>query len=126
MNNPLTGIPAPTLSQQVAQIEWQRDQLNHIVGELVATCLLNLERGGLKCDDPNFRKFVEARSNLRSQVMTSEAAGCQTNAGLSVADSVQTGIGGVTAGETAVCYHASTRTEQGALVCNVCGETLAP
>lgn len=32
---------------------------------------------------------------------TSPSPGCQTNAGLSVADSVQRGIGGVTAGETA-------------------------
>lgn len=65
----LAGIPAPTLAQQVAQLEYQRDQLNQLLGELIATCLVNLHSGSIKCDDSAFRQYVEVRSNLRKQLM---------------------------------------------------------
>lgn len=65
----LAGIPAPTLAQQVAQLEYQRDQLNQLLGELIATCLVNLHSGAIKCDDPKFRKYIEARSSLRMQLL---------------------------------------------------------
>lgn len=65
----LAGIPAPTLAQQVAQLEYQRDQLNQLLGELIATCLVNLHSGSIKCDDPMFRQYVEARSSLRMQLL---------------------------------------------------------
>lgn len=69
MSKQLNGIPSPTISQQVAQLEYQRNKLNEMLGELVATCLVNLEQGSLKCDDPTFRQFVESRSNIRMQIM---------------------------------------------------------
>lgn len=74
MSGELAGIPAPTLSQQVAQLEWQRDQLNHIAGELIATCLVNLDRGNIVVPDEEFRRFVEARASLRAQVIGEGAA----------------------------------------------------
>lgn len=68
-NSSLAGIGTPTPSQQVAQLEYKCAQLNEMLGELVATIIVNLERGSLQCQDPSFREFVLVRSNIRAQLM---------------------------------------------------------
>lgn len=65
----LNGIPESTLSQQVAVLEYRCAQLNQMLGEVIATCLVNLESRALKCDDPIFRKYIESRSSFRVQLM---------------------------------------------------------
>lgn len=70
----LGGIPELTLSQRVARLEYQCHELNHVLGEVLATCLINLESGALKCTGPAFRQYLESRSAFRVQLMDSCAA----------------------------------------------------
>lgn len=57
------------LAEQVKDVISQRDRLNDIAGEVIATCLINLDRGAVKCSDPDFRKFLEIRSEMRREIM---------------------------------------------------------
>lgn len=58
----------PTVAQRVARLEYQCHELNRMLGEVVATCLVNLDSGALKCADPMFRQYLESRSTLRVQL----------------------------------------------------------
>ena len=69
--------PKLTLSSQVERLEFQAAQLNEILGEVIATVFVNLNRGNIRCcsdeADKNLRAYMDSRSKWREQLMCSNA-----------------------------------------------------
>lgn len=67
--------PKLTLAAQVERLEFQAAQLNEMLGETIATVLVNLDRGNIRtCDqeaEKNLRAFLVSRSKWREQLMCS-------------------------------------------------------
>lgn len=67
----------PTLAAQVERIEFQASELNRMLGETIATVLVNLERGHIRTCSPeaekNLRAFLESRSKWREELTGSNS-----------------------------------------------------
>lgn len=67
--------PKLTLAEQVERLESRAEKLNEALGETIATVLLSLETGYIRASDQqaekNLRAFLENRSELREQLMSS-------------------------------------------------------
>src|SRR5512144_107245 len=92
MNKPKTQpepLPQATGSaREACEITCPRCEMSGTAYILPPGCFVECKRCGHIMHDPGRDRLLQSR-------------GCHTNAGVSVADSVQTGTGGVTAGETA-------------------------
>jgi hypothetical protein len=76
----VAGLAAPEhsssklkLAAQVERLEFQAEQLNEMLGETIATVLMNLEKGYLCTSSSKaekiLRAFLDSRSKRREQLM---------------------------------------------------------
>ncbi len=67
--------PKVTLAAQVECLEFKATQLNEMLGETIATVLVNLEKGNICTSsseaEKNLRAFLDSRSKWREQLMCS-------------------------------------------------------
>lgn len=78
MSNKLSGIMVLTLSESVALLEYQNKELNAMLGELVATLIINCGRG-VSVDNETLQEYAKNISHRRIALMEYHGAFQQEN-----------------------------------------------